>query len=100
MHLMQHLFHLIYINKHLSRLTYGRAPAKGSNTIITRCIYCPTLNHSYFYLYRVLYIFGLILKDNYLIQYYFYPQFTNFHSSSKTYGYMLHVIIPSIIVLL
>ena len=36
MHLMQHLFHLIYINKHLSRLTYGRAPAKGSNTVITR----------------------------------------------------------------
>ena len=26
----------IYVNKHLSRLTYGRAPAKGSNHVVTR----------------------------------------------------------------
>ena len=26
----------IYVKKHLSRLTYGRAPAKGSNPIVTR----------------------------------------------------------------
>ena len=26
----------IYVNKHLSRLTYRRAPTKGSNPIITR----------------------------------------------------------------
>ena len=26
----------IYVNKHLSRLTYGRAPAKGSNPVVTR----------------------------------------------------------------
>ena len=25
----------IYVNKHLSRLTYGRAPAKGSNLVVT-----------------------------------------------------------------
>ena len=26
----------IYLNKHLSRLTYGRSPAKGSSPIVTR----------------------------------------------------------------
>ena len=26
----------IYVNKHLSRLTYGRAPAKGSNPFVTQ----------------------------------------------------------------
>ena len=26
----------IYVNKHLSRLTYGRARAKGSNPVVTR----------------------------------------------------------------
>ena len=35
MHLMQHLSHH-YVNKHLSRLTYGRAPAKRSNPVVIR----------------------------------------------------------------
>ena len=26
----------MYVNKHLSRLTYGRALAKGSNPVVTR----------------------------------------------------------------
>ena len=35
MHLMQHLSHH-YVNKHLSRFTYGRVPAKGSNPVVIR----------------------------------------------------------------
>ena len=35
MHLVQHLSHHLR-NKHLSRLTYGRALAKGSNHVVTR----------------------------------------------------------------
>ena len=27
---------IIFVKKHLSRLTYGRAPAKGSNSALTR----------------------------------------------------------------
>ena len=33
MHLIQHICRT---NKHISRLTYGRAPAKGSNPVVTR----------------------------------------------------------------
>ena len=35
MHLMQHLSHHLR-EKHLSRLTYERTPAKGSNPVLTR----------------------------------------------------------------
>ena len=51
MHLMQHLSH--HLRKHLSRLTYGIAPAKGSNPVVTRnwrivCGYCLKRKRVYF----------------------------------------------------